>query len=128
MNKPVYLGFLILESSKTLMYEIWYDYIKPKYQTNAKLCYIDTDSFIIQIKRPFWRGMNKKAIELIKDNLGGRVMIELVALRPKTYSSFKDDGDRIEKIKVTERCVIKIILKFNHYNDCLLNNEPILQS
>ena len=46
MNKPVYLGLSILEISKTLMYEFWYDYIKPKYQNNAKLCYMDTDSFI----------------------------------------------------------------------------------
>ena len=45
LNKPVYLGLLILEMSKTLMFEIWYDYIKPKYQQNAKLCYIDTESF-----------------------------------------------------------------------------------
>ena len=50
MNKPVYLGLSILEISKTLMYEFWYDYIKPKYQDNAKLCYMDTDSFIINIK------------------------------------------------------------------------------
>ena len=45
MNKPLYLGLSILEISKTLMYEFWYDYIKPKYQDNAKLCYMDTDSF-----------------------------------------------------------------------------------
>ena len=50
MNKPVYLGLSILEICKTLMYEFWYDYIKPKYQNNAKLCYMDTDSFIINIK------------------------------------------------------------------------------
>ena len=51
MNKPVYLGFSILEISKTLMYEFWYDYIKLKYQNKAKLCYMDTDSFIIYIKK-----------------------------------------------------------------------------
>ena len=50
INKPVYLGLSILEISKTLTYEFWYDYIKPKYQDNAKLCYMDTDSFIIIIK------------------------------------------------------------------------------
>ena len=49
MNQPVYLGLSKLEISKTLMYEFWYDYIKPKNQDNAKLCYIDTDSFIIKI-------------------------------------------------------------------------------
>ena len=50
MNKPVYLGLSILDISKTLMYEFWYDYTKPKYRDRAKLCYTDTDSFIIHIK------------------------------------------------------------------------------
>ena len=50
INKPVYLGLSILEISKTLMFKFWYDYIKPNYQDNAKLCYIDTNSFIIHIK------------------------------------------------------------------------------
>ena len=50
MNKPIYLGLSILEMSKTLMYEFWYDYMKPKYDDNVKLCYMDTDSFIMKIK------------------------------------------------------------------------------
>ena len=50
MNKPVYLGLSVLETSKTLMYEFWYDYMKPKYADNVKLCYMDTDSFIMHIK------------------------------------------------------------------------------
>ena len=48
MNKPLYLRLSILEISKTLMYEFWYDYTKPKYQQNPKLCYMDTDGFIIR--------------------------------------------------------------------------------
>ena len=47
MNKPIYLGLSILEISKTLMYEFWCDYMKPKYGDNVKLCYMDTDSFIM---------------------------------------------------------------------------------
>ena len=50
MNKPIYLGMSILDIIETLMYEFWYDYIKPKYQDRAKLCYMDTDSFVIHIK------------------------------------------------------------------------------
>ena len=49
-NKPVYLGLSILDISKTLMYEFWYIYIKPKHQQNSKLSYINTDRFIIHIK------------------------------------------------------------------------------
>ena len=89
MNKPVYLGMPILDISKTLMYEFWYDYVKPKYKDKSKLCYMDTDSFVINIstedffedinndverwfgtsnydqndKRPLSIGMNKKVIE-----------------------------------------------------------------
>ena len=50
MNKPIYLGLSILEISKTLMCEFWYDYMKPKYGDNVKLCYMDTNSFIMHIK------------------------------------------------------------------------------
>ena len=50
MNKPIYLGLSILEISKILMYEFWYDYMKPKYNDNVRLCYMDTDSFIMNIK------------------------------------------------------------------------------
>ena len=111
MSKPVYLGFTMLENSKTLMYGFWYDHSKPKYQNNAKLCYVD--SFIIHVKtediyediandvkkwfdtnyseddrRPLPRDMNNKLIGLMKDELGEKIMTEFVALRPKTYSDF----------------------------------------
>ena len=49
INKLVYLGMSILDISKTLMYEFWYDYIKPKHRDRAKLCYMDADSFVIYI-------------------------------------------------------------------------------
>ena len=50
MSKPIHLGLSILEISKILMYEFWYDYMKPKYNDNVRLCYMDTDSFIMNIK------------------------------------------------------------------------------
>ena len=50
MNEPVFLGLSILELSKILMYEFWYGYIKPKHNEKAKLCYINADSFIVNIK------------------------------------------------------------------------------
>ena len=123
MNKPVYLGLSILEISKTLMHEFQYDYIKPTYQQNEKLCYMDTDSFIINIKtddcykdisndvqkrfdmsnyeinRPLTIGRNKKVIGLMKDELGGKIMTELAALRPKIYSYLMDDSDNNKKLK-----------------------------
>ena len=100
MNKPIYLGLSILEISKTLMYEFWYDYMKPKYNDNVKLCYMDTDSLIMNIEandfyediasdvenrfdtsnyevnRPLPTGKNKKVIGLMKDELGGKIITE----------------------------------------------------
>ena len=137
MNKPIYLGLSILEISKTLMYEFWYDYMKPKYGNDVKSFYTDTDNFIINIKtndfykditsdvenrfdtsnyevnRPLPTGKNKKVIGLMKDELGGKIITELVTLRPKTYSFLTDDGKKDKKAKGTKKCVIKKMIKFN---------------
>ena len=131
MNKPIYLRLSILEISKILMYEFWYDYMKPKYDDNVKLCYMDTDSFIMNIKtedlckviandvekrfdtsnyecdRPLPTGKNNKVIELMKDELGGRIITEFVALRPKTYSDLTDYCKEDKKAKGTKKYVIK---------------------
>ena len=59
MDKPIAVGQAILDISKTLMHEFWYDYLKRKYQDNIKLCYMDTDSFILQIQRDdFFKDIN----------------------------------------------------------------------
>ena len=123
MNKPIYLDMSILDISKTLVYEFWYDYIKPKYQDKAKLCYMDTDSFIIHIKtEDFYKDIasdvekwfdtsnydesdkrthpirkNKKVIGRYKDELGGKIMIEFVAPRAKTYVYLVDDDSEHKK-------------------------------
>ena len=71
MNKPVYLGLLILEISKTLMYEFWCDYIKLKYKENVKLRYMDTDSFIIILKLKI---SMKILVMMLKKDLIHRIM------------------------------------------------------
>ena len=134
------------------MYEFWYDYIKPKYGNDVKLCYMDTDSFIMNIKtndfyedianhvenrfdtsnykvnRPLPMGKNKKIIGLMKDELGGKIIAEFVTLRPKTYSYLTDDGKENKKAKGAKKCIIKKIIKFNDYKKCLLNDEVIFKS
>ena len=50
MNKHVYLGLSVLDLSKTVIHEFWYDYVKPKYGENAKRFYMDTDNFIVHVK------------------------------------------------------------------------------
>ena len=64
----------------------------------------------------------------MKDELGGKIMIEFVALRPKTYPYLMDNGNSNKKAKGTKKCVIKQRLKFDDYKNCLLNNEIILKS
>ena len=64
----------------------------------------------------------------MKDELGGKIMTEFVALRPKTYSYLTDNCKEDKKAKGTKKCVIKRRLKFSDYKDCLLNNEIILKS
>ena len=51
MNKLIYLGQAILDISKTLMFEFWYDYIKLKYGDEVRLCYMVTDTFVMHIKQ-----------------------------------------------------------------------------
>ena len=64
----------------------------------------------------------------MKDELGGKITAEFVALRPKTYSYIMDNGNSGKRAKGTNKCVTKSVLKFNDYKNCLLNNEIILKS
>ena len=64
----------------------------------------------------------------MKYQLGGKITTEFVGLRPKTYSYLIDNGNNNKKAKGTQKCLIKRILKFNDYKNCLLNNEIILKS
>ena len=129
------------------MYKFYYDYMKPKYSENLKLCYMDTDSLLYSSKtedfytdiadyveekfdtsnynnddaRPLPIGKNKKVIGLMKDELGGKIMTELVALRPKLYAYRKLDGAVDKKCKGIKKCVVKKTLEFDDYKVCLFN-------
>ena len=136
------------------MHEFWYDYVKLKYQDRAKLCYMHTGSFIIHIKtedfyediaddvkkwfdtsnydddvdRPLPKSMNKKKNGFFKDELGGKIIKEFFGLRAKTYVYLMDGDSEKKKAIRTKKCLIKRILKFNDYKDCLFNNKIILKS
>ena len=110
MNKPDHLGLSILELSKTLIYEFWYDYVKPKYGQRTILSCIDTENFIVCTKTddiykdiaedvettfgfsnckldwPLPKRENIKVIGLMKDKLNGKIMTIIFGLRVKTYS------------------------------------------
>ena len=151
-NKPIYLGLSILGISKITTYEFWYGYVKSKYEDKARLCYMDTDSFVVNIKtkdfykdiaenvkerfdtsnfiydRPLPTGVNKKVIGLMKDELGGDIMTEFVALRPKAYSYITNDFIEMKKAKGTKKCVVKKMLRFEDYKKCLFSNGKVLKS
>ena len=154
MNKPVCLGISILDISKTLMYEFRYDYLRPKYSDKAKLCYIDTDSFALNIfteyfyedinndverwfdtfnydkndKRPLQIGFNKKVIGMFKDELGRKIMKESCAFRAKTYTYLMEDDSEMKNAKGVKRCIVKRRLISENYKDSLFNNKTIMQS
>ena len=154
MNKPICLEMSILGISKTLMCEFWYDYINQKHKDKAKLCYNDTDSFVIHIKtkdfyediandvekwfdtsnydesnkRPLPIGKNKKAIGLFGDELGENIMEEFVGLRAKTWEYLMVDDSEHKKAKRTKKCIIKRGLMVKNYKDCLFNDKTILKS
>ena len=112
INKPIYLGQAVLDLSKILLFEFWYDYLKPMYGDKIRLCYTDTNSFIMQIKtddfskdisadvdkwfdtstfnkndnRPLEIDKNKKVLGEFKDEICGKIMTKFVALRAKAYS------------------------------------------
>ena len=114
---------------------------------------MDTDSFIINIKRndfyediandvenrfdtsnyevnrPLPTGKNKKVIGLMKDEFGGKIITEFVTLRPKNYPYLTDDDDKEDKkAKGTKKCVIKRMIKFDDYKNCLLKDKVLLKS
>ena len=154
MSKPIYLGQAILDISKTLMYEFWCDYIKPKYGDMARLCYMDTGSFIIYIKtedfykdiasdverlfdtsnydeddkRPLPIGKSKKEIGLFKEDLGGKIMTEFCAFRAKAYAYKLDDDTEKKRAKGTKKCIVTKEIPFKNYMDSLFNNDVMAKS
>ena len=136
------------------MYEFWYDLIKPKFEEKARLCYMDTDSFVTHIKtedfykdiasdverwfdtsnydekdeRPLPIGKNKKVIGFFKDELGAKIIIEFCALRAKAYAYKLDDETEKKKAKGTKKCIVKREITFKNYADALFNDEVIIRS
>ena len=109
LNKPVYTGVTILQNSKILMYDFFYNYLKARYGHKCELVYTDTDSLILDIKtedvykdmqehswlydtsncpkgHQLYNTTNKKVLGKMKDECGGDVIKEVAAVRPKMYS------------------------------------------
>jgi Rho termination factor, N-terminal domain len=145
-NKPIYLGMCILDLSKTLMYDMHYNYMKNKYGDKAKLLFTDTDSLMYEIQTAdFYKdiaddiktrfdtseypkdhasgietGVNKKVLGMFKDEAAGKQIYEFIGLRPKSYSYEIFEGDGHKKCKGIKRNVVKTQITHADYKNCLV--------
>ena len=149
INKPIYLGQAVFDLSKTLMFEFWYDYLKPMYGDKIRLCYTDTDRFIMHIKtddfykdisvdvdkwfdtsnfdkndnRPLEIGKNKKVLGKFKDELGGKIMTnKFCALRAKTLIDEYIDED-YEKNRIVNKKAVSLRTK-----KCVVKREILFNN
>ena len=155
MNKPIYAGMTTLDLSKLLMFDFQYGYVKKKWE-NCSVLYTDTDSLVLEIETedffadiaadvPEWfdtndfspkhpavlNGMpivpeNKKKIGLMKDECGGVIMTEFVALKPKLYSFLTEVDEEIrekQRAKGVKKCMIKKSLRHANFVKCLMTKE-----
>ena len=142
LNKPIYVGFAILDLSKTLMYDFHYGYIKTKYGDRAQLCFTDTDSLLYDIKtRDVYHDMaedadkfdtsdyppdhflhsmtNKKVIGKMKDETASAPIKEFIGLRSKMYSMSYGDGIEKKTAKGIKKSTIRQSLRHAMYKDAL---------
>ena len=144
LNKPIYVGFSILDLSKTLMYEFHYDYIRHKYGGKAQLCFTDTDSLMYDINTPdvfadmftaidrfdtsaypenhmLHSQVNKKVLGKMKDEMSGKIIEEFIGLRSKMYSIKSSDEEK-KTAKGIKKSAIKR-LRHAKYKDALFDGK-----
>ena len=144
LNKPIYVGMSVLDLSKHLMYNFYYNTLKKTYSDKIQLLYTDTDSVIIHVQtediyqdmaqnlddydtsnyqadHPLFSTANKKVIGKFKDELGGKVMTEFVGIRPKMYSyAGEESGKRAKGVK---KRVLRKTISHDDYRTCLLEKK-----
>ena len=146
INKPIYVGFCILDISKTLMYEFHYSVIKSMYNDKAKLCFTDTDSLFYHIETedidqdmlnsihlydtsdyPTQHVLHsseiKKVLGKMKDEMAGKIIEEFVGLRSKMYSLKTIEGVEKKTAKGIKRSTIRQKLRHDMYRDCLFSSS-----
>ena len=139
LNKPIYVGFTVLELSKWMMYDFHYNFLKRNF--NAKLLFTDTDSLTCEIKSEsifetffkwkdlfhfsnyskdskFFDDTNNKFIGKMKDEYGGVIIDEFVGLKSKMYSTKKIKGSESSTAKG-----VNIATEFNEFKDVFFNKK-----
>ena len=143
LNRPVYVGMSILDLSKTLMYDFYYNQMKTPYGERCQVLYTDTYSLLLEIEsediygdmamraelydtsdypreHPLHSTANKKVLGKMKDECAGRPIDEYVGLRPKMYSLLEANGDNIKKAKGVKRYVVEKHIRHKQYRKALI--------
>ena len=148
LNKPVYTGMTILDKSKILMYDFFYNHLKKQYGEKCELLYTDTDSLLLDIKtedvykdiernksfydtsdypedHPLFSKVNKKVLGKMKDECAGKPISEYVGLRSKMYSIMTGCEKNIKKAKGVKKNVIKKQIKHEQYKQALFSKKQM---
>ena len=148
LNKPVYTGMTILDNSKILMYDFFYNHLKARYGQKCELVYTDTESLILDIQTEdvykdiqedswlydtsnypkdnlLYSDVNKKALGKMKDECGGDVIKEVVAVRSKMYS-VRVGKKNIRKAKGVKKNVIEKEITHEHYKEALFERKQFM--
>lgn len=147
LNRPIYIGFTVLELSKYLMYKYYYNIFKSYYADDISLCYTDTDSFLFEIhtenlykdfgnvfKKYFdfsnypidhelYDTSKQKQIGYFKDEYASKIVDEFIALKSKLYSIKYEDTKNKTVAKGLQKSILKKFINHNHYKNVLLNNN-----
>jgi hypothetical protein len=147
LNKPIHIGFAVLELSKLIMYDFYYNTMKKKYGNKMKLLFTDTDSLCLGIEtedlfedlkeikseldtsnypenHPLYNKGNKAVVGKFKDEAGSKIITEFVGLRSKLYSyQIQDDIEDHKRCKGVKKSCVKHELSHNDYKDVLLNEK-----
>lgn len=142
LNRPIIIGFSVLEISKKLMYDMFYNVFKKNFGKNIKLLYCDTDSLVfkhycddifLEMKKiesvldlsnypsqhPLFNSVNKKKLGYLKDETGGKLIKEFIALKSKLYSYKFIDDSNVKRAKGLQNAVLNKYINHDHYKDCL---------
>lgn len=147
LNRPIYIGFTVLELSKLLMFRLHYEHFKKFYKSDINLAYTDTDSFIYHIKTEnihldfknvfssimdfcdypkdhfLHTDINKKRIGFIKDELNGAQIREFIGLRPKMYIIVKEGQEDTKRAKGVKKSVVEKEINFEHFRMAIFENK-----
>ena len=146
LNCPVYVGMSILDLSKHLMYDLYYNKLKVQYAERCQLLYTDTDSLLLEIEtedvykdmaqkktlydtsdypqdHPLYSLANKKVLRKLKDECAGRAIAEYVGLRPKMYSILEAGGKNTKKVKGVKKNVVKKHIRHEQYKEALFEKQ-----